>query len=31
MINTIDEKGLFLAGIIIRFHFNSEKTPQNIR
>ena len=26
----IDKKGLFLAAIV-RFHFNSEKAPQNIR
>lgn len=28
----IDKKGLFLAAIVtVRFHFNSEKLPQNIR
>lgn len=28
----IDKKGLFLAAIVtVRFHFNSEKAPQNIR
>lgn len=28
----IDKKGLFLAAIVtVKFHFNSEKAPQNIR
>ena len=32
VINMTDKKGLSLAAIItISFHFNSEKTPQNIR